>query len=101
MTAFLIWAAVCAAAAAMFVALPMLRPTTGSEPRDRLLGAGAAIVVVLAAALLYPQWSNWPWRGGAPTADSDNVAALLAATQDEPEDVQAWLSLGRGYLRIA
>jgi cytochrome c-type biogenesis protein CcmH len=28
------------------------------------------------------------------------VEALLAATQDKPEDVQAWLDLGRAYLRI-
>jgi cytochrome c-type biogenesis protein CcmH len=55
---------------------------------------------MLAAALLYPHWSNWTWRNGAPAADSDTVESLLAATQDRPDDVQAWLDLGRGYLRI-
>jgi cytochrome c-type biogenesis protein CcmH len=100
MTAFVIWAAVSAAAAALFVAGPMLRPAAGSVPGDRLLGAGAGILVVVAAALLYPHWSNWSWRSHAPTADNENVAALLAATQDKPDDIQAWLNLGRGYLRI-
>ena len=100
MTAFVIWAAVCAAAAALFVAGPMLRPAAGAKRSDRLLGAGAGILVVAATALLYAHWSNWSWRSGAPAADGDNVASLLAATQDKPEDVQAWLNLGRGYLRI-
>jgi cytochrome c-type biogenesis protein CcmH/NrfG len=100
MTAFVIWAAVCAAAAALFVAVPMLQPATRSEPRDRLLGAGAGILIVVAAALLYTHWSNWTWRDGAPSADTDSVEARLAATQDKPDDVQAWLDLGRAYLRI-
>jgi cytochrome c-type biogenesis protein CcmH len=106
MTAFVIWAAVCAAAAALFVAGPMLRPVPGAKPRDRLFGVTAGVLVVFVAALLYPHWSNWSWRSGAPTAgsesvaDGDNVAALLAVTQDKPEDVQAWLNLGRAYLRI-
>jgi cytochrome c-type biogenesis protein CcmH len=106
MTAFVIWAAVCAAAAALFVATPMLRRSTDAKPGDRLLGAGAGVLVVAAAALLYPYWSNWSWRSGAPTADSDSVAGgdnvetLLAITRDKPEDVQAWLNLGRAYLRI-
>jgi len=100
MTAFVIWAAVCAAAAALFVAWPMLRPAAGSAPGDRVFGAGAGILVMIAAALLYPHWSNWSWRSGAPAADGEGVEALLAAAQDKPEDVQAWLNLGRGYLRI-
>jgi cytochrome c-type biogenesis protein CcmH len=100
MTAFVIWAAVCAAAAAWFVAGPMLRAGTGAGPRDRLLGASAGILVVAAAALLYPHWSNWSWRSSAPTADGDNIETLLAVTRDRPEDVQAWLNLGRAYLRI-
>ncbi len=100
MTAFVIWAAVCAAAAALFVAGPMLRSAASATRGDRLLGAGAGILVVLATALLYAHWSNWSWRSSAPGVDSDNVTSLLAATQDKPEDVQAWLNLGRGYLRI-
>jgi cytochrome c-type biogenesis protein CcmH len=100
MTAFVIWAAVCAAAAALFVAAPMLRPVADARRGDRLLGAGAGVLVVAAAVLLYPHWSNWSWRSGAPTADGDSIETLLAITQDNPDDVQAWLNLGRAYLRI-
>jgi cytochrome c-type biogenesis protein CcmH len=100
MTAFVIWAAVCAAAAALFVAAPMLRRAPDGRPGDRLLGAGAGVLVVAAAALLYPHWSNWSWRSGATTAESEGIETLLAATQDRPDDVQAWLNLGRAYLRI-
>lgn len=101
MTAFVIWAAVCAAAATVFVAGPLLRPAAGAARGDRLVGAGVGILVVLAAAFLYAHWSTWSWRSGAAVTDGNSVEALLAATQDKPEDVQAWLNLGRGYLRIA
>ncbi len=99
MTAFVFWAGVCAAAAALFVVRPMLRSSAGSMPGDRLVGVGAGILIVLAAALLYPRWSNWSWRNGAPIADSDSIEAMLAATQQHPEESQAWLDLGRAYLR--
>ena len=99
MTVFVIWAALCAAAAALFVAAPLIRSRPDGAPRQRGAGAAAGALVALAAALLYPKWSNWPWRV-APTADSGSVTALLAATQDRPGDVHAWLDLGRGYLGI-
>ncbi len=99
MSEFVIWAALCAAAAALCVAVPLLRPRPDGAPRQLLLGTSAGLLVALTAASLYPHWSNWSWRAPPPAA-SDSVATLLAATQERPEDVQAWLDLGRAYLRI-
>ena len=100
MTAFVIWAAVCAAGAILFVARPLLRGAAGATRGDRALGVGAAIVVATAAALLYSHWSNWTWRSPL-VPEGEGIAALLSATQDHPEDAEAWLSLGRAYLREA
>lgn len=99
MSAFIIWAALCVAAAALFVSVPLLRARSGGEPHEPVVGTAAGALVALAAAMLYPQWSNWSWHA-APPAQSDSVTALLAATLEKPDDVQAWLNLGRGYLRI-
>lgn len=100
MTAFVIWAAVCAAGAALLVARPLLRAAAGATRGDRALGVGAGIVVAVAAALLYSRWSNWTWRS-PPAEGGESIAALLVATQDHPDDAEAWLSLGRAYLRAA
>jgi cytochrome c-type biogenesis protein CcmH len=101
MTGFVIWAALCAAGAAAFVALPLVRRRDDFPRPQRLLGTTAGVLVAASAALLYPLWTNWSWRA-APVApgDGDSVAALLAATADNPDDTQAWLNLGRAYLRI-
>ena len=100
MTGFVIWATLCATAAALFIAAPLLRAHPDGAPRQKLLGATAALLLALGAALLYPRWSNWSWQV-APAAQGAGVAALLAAAQDRPDDAQAWLNLGRGYLSIA
>jgi cytochrome c-type biogenesis protein CcmH len=103
MTGFVIWAALCAAGAAAFVALPLLRRRQDFPQPQRILGAAAGLLVALSAILLYPQWSNWSWRAASTAPDdvgSDSVAAMLAATTGNPDDTQAWLNLGRAYLRI-
>jgi cytochrome c-type biogenesis protein CcmH len=100
MTAFVLWAAVCALIAALLVALPLLRRRAGESTPHFTLAIAAGLLIILGAALLYPRWSNWPWRA-APAADHEGITALLAATNDRPDDVQAWLNLGQGYLRIA
>jgi cytochrome c-type biogenesis protein CcmH len=100
MTGFVIWAALCAAAAALFVAAPLLRARPDGAPRHGIPGIAAALVLALGAALLYPRWSNWSWQG-APAAQGEGIAALLAAAQQHPDEAQGWVNLGRGYLRIA
>jgi cytochrome c-type biogenesis protein CcmH len=99
MTAFVIWAAACALVAALLMARPLLRKRGDGTAPQYAWAVATATLVVAATALLYPLWSNWPWRA-APTADPQNIAVLLAATNDRPDDVRAWLDLGQGYLKI-
>ncbi len=100
MTAFILWASACALAAATLIAGPLLRKRRGGTPPQYSWGIATGVLIVLAAMVLYPVWSNWPWRA-APAADPNGIATLLAATNDHPDDVRAWLDLGQGYLRIA
>jgi cytochrome c-type biogenesis protein CcmH len=100
MTAFIVWASACALVAATLLARPLLRTRQGGTPPQYAWAIATGVLVMLTATVLYPRWSNWPWRA-APAADPNSIAALLAATNDHPEDVHAWLGLGQGYLRIA
>ena len=60
MNTFLVIAACMAAIAAAAVALPLLR-----DRQSRLIGAAAGVLVIGAAAALYPLWSNWNWHAPA------------------------------------
>ena len=99
MTTFLVIAAVMAAVAASAVALPLLR-----HRQSRVLGAVAAVIIIAAASLLYPLWSNWNWRAPAQSAAGPDVAAMVAKLekhlQDQPGDLTGWLMLGRSYLAL-
>jgi cytochrome c-type biogenesis protein CcmH len=99
MTTFLVVAAFMAAIAATAVALPLLR-----HRQSRILGAAAGVLVIGAAAALYPLWSNWNWHAPAQRAASPDVLAMVAKLEqrmrDQPNDVAGWLMLGRSYLAL-
>ena len=102
MNTFLVIAAVMAAIAAAAVALPLLR-----DRQSRVLGAVLAVLVMGAAAGLYPLWSNWNWYApadGAAGAGGPEVAAMVAKLEqrlrDHPDDLAGWLLLGRSYLAL-
>jgi cytochrome c-type biogenesis protein CcmH len=100
MTSFVVVAALMAALAASAVAVPLLR-----HRQSRLVGAAAGVLVVAAAAGLYPMWSNWNWHSSAqnPAAGPD-VAAMVAKLEthlrEDPNDVKGWLMLGRSYIAL-
>jgi cytochrome c-type biogenesis protein CcmH len=101
MTLFLVIAAVMAAIAATAVAFPLLR-----TPRSRLTGVLAGVVVMAAAAGLYPLWSNWDWHTAVATKPAvdpqvlEMVAKLERHMKDAPDDFQGWLLLGRSDLAL-
>src|SRR5580698_7585527 len=102
MNTFLVIAAVMAAIAAAAVALPLLR-----DKQSRVLGALLAVIVVAAAAGVYPLWSNWNWHAPAQSrgpAGGPDVAAMVAKLEkhlaDQPADLKGWIMLGRSYLAL-
>jgi cytochrome c-type biogenesis protein CcmH len=102
MNTFLVIAAIMAAIAAGAVALPLLR-----DRQSRVLGALVVVVVIGAAAGLYPLWSNWNWHESAQpqtSAGGPDVAAMVVKLEkrlhDQPGDLSGWLMLGRSYLAL-
>jgi cytochrome c-type biogenesis protein CcmH len=101
MSTFIVIAAVMAAIAATAVAFPLLR-----SPRSRLAGALAGVLVMAAAAGLYPLWSNWNWRAAMaakPPVDTqvlEMVAKLERHMKDAPDDIKGWLLLGQSDLAL-
>jgi cytochrome c-type biogenesis protein CcmH len=101
MTTFLVVAAFMAAIAPTPVALPLLR-----DRNSRIVGAIAAVLVIGAAAGLYPLWSNWNWHAPAasPAQPKPDILAMVAKLEqhmrDHPDDMQGWLMLGRSYVAL-
>jgi cytochrome c-type biogenesis protein CcmH len=100
MTTFVVVAAFMAVFAAAAVAVPLCR-----DRQSRVLGAIAGVLVVGAAAGLYPLWSNWNWRTpAAAQAAGPDVAAMVgkleAHLREDPNDLTGWLMLGRSYLAL-
>jgi cytochrome c-type biogenesis protein CcmH len=101
MSTFIFVAAVMAAIAATAVAFPLLR-----SPRSRLTGALAGVLVMAAAAGLYPLWSNWDWHAALakkPAVDTqvlEMVAKLERHMKDAPDDIKGWLLLGQSDLAL-
>jgi cytochrome c-type biogenesis protein CcmH len=101
MPTFIFIAAVMAAIAATAVAFPLLR-----SPRSRQTGALAGVLVMAAAAGLYPLWSNWNWRAAMatkPAVDTqvlEMVAKLERHMKDAPDDLRGWLLLGQSDLAL-
>jgi cytochrome c-type biogenesis protein CcmH len=101
MNTFLVIAALMAAIAAGAVAFPLIR-----DGQNRVLGAVVAVMVMGAAAGLYPLWSNWNWHAPPPsaTAAGPDVAAMVAKLEkhlsDQPGDLEGWLMLGRSYVAL-
>jgi len=101
MITFLVVAALMAAIAATAVAVPLLR-----DRNSRIVGAIAAVLVIGAAAGLYPLWSNWNWHAPAasPAAPKPDILAMVAKLEqhmrDHPDDMQGWLMLGRSYVAL-
>jgi len=100
--AFVLIAGSLAAGAAVLLLLPLMRGRADSRP-----AAGIAAVVVLFALLfggagLYAAFSNFSWVDAPKTAGGPESMAAMAAKlaqrlQNQPEDLEGWLMLGRTY----
>ena len=103
MTAFVVVAVLMTVAAILVVTIPLCGLRDGRAPLAALF---AAVIIPLAAILLYFQASNFPWRGGPPATaamagqqpESAEIRELKQRTAAQPGDVDAWARLGDAYL---
>jgi cytochrome c-type biogenesis protein CcmH len=115
MTTFFIIALVIAMTGSAMVLGPVLRTYfRGHEddPRPGItVGTGVivALLIPVAALVLYSRWTNWNWSSGgvAATAQTEEmhsmeeaVAGLEKRLRDQPDDVQGWQMLGRSYVNM-
>jgi cytochrome c-type biogenesis protein CcmH len=101
-TAFAILAGLLAAAAIALLAWPLARPrgTAPSRPPGRIAAALVAILLPVAAVLVYAVASNWDWDAPPPPAltapDLERVVAeLRRKLAEQPDDIEGWKLLGR------
>jgi len=100
--------------AAAVVLVPVLRAWARGEKAHAGSTLGVAVVVAvvvpIAALMLYSRWTTWDWSGDAARAaqaESEEVHAmdeavrdLVARLQREPENVDGWAMLGRTYMSM-
>ena len=101
MSAFLLVAGLLTLGAAALVAWPLIARRDAVPARWWLAGASVAVVAG-AAAVLYPTWSQWNWTTPAAAGDSPAamVGRLARRLEQQPEDLEGWLMLGRSYAVI-
>jgi cytochrome c-type biogenesis protein CcmH len=97
--AFVLIAGSLAAAAAVLVALPLLRARRDSRPAAAVAAAVMLFVMLLGGAALYAAFSNYQWAESSSVADTPAAmtAKLAARLAARPDDLQGWLMLGRSY----
>jgi cytochrome c-type biogenesis protein CcmH len=114
MTSFFIFALVIALAGSAIVLAPLLRSFFrghDDDPRPAITlstGIVVALLIPVAALVLYSRWTTWTWQGGGSdeaTAEQVHsmdqaVAALERRLQQDGEDIEGWRMLGRSYLNM-
>lgn len=114
MTQFWIAALALGLVAAAVILVPAISAWAkeGEGRSSSTLGVGilVALTVPVVSIMLYSNWSTWDWgsggmqqrsetAGGAEHAEMDQaIAALEARLQEQPEDMESWVLLGRSYM---
>lgn len=99
MVTFVFLAAALTVAGVIAVAVPLLRRGSDALAPAPWAALAAAGVLVVGSLVLYLTWSTWSWRA-APAADSPQtmVARLARQQEQDPNNLEGWLLLGRSYV---
>jgi cytochrome c-type biogenesis protein CcmH len=101
MITFIILAAALTLAAAAAIVVPLLK---GNSAIAQAPWTALAVVAVLGvgASALYATLSNWSWSQAQAAEDSPEamVGRLARRVERNPNDLSAWLMLGRDYLAL-
>ncbi len=106
MIAFALACAVMLLVAFALLARPLLKSAEG-ESRSRRLSVFVltGLSVGVLASVLYIGNTSWPWLSGPPqqegagsAADAAAITELLNKAQAQPDNLDAWLELGRAYV---
>ncbi len=99
MIVFIVLAAALAAICVAVIAVPLLKPVPSQAAASPWAALGAAAVLVVGSAALYPTWSNWSWAKSPGVASPEGmVERLVHELNDHPDNVAGWLMLGRSYV---
>ncbi len=105
----IVFALTCAVMLLLALALlgrPLLKGVEG-ESRSRRISVFVftSLSVGLLASAMYMGASNWPWQEGVPqqqaaatAAQSEAIAGLQKTTRTQPDNLDAWLELGRAWV---
>ncbi len=99
MILFIVLAAAPAAICVAVIAVPLMRPVPSRTATAPWAALGAAGVLLIGSAALYPTWSNWSWRKSPGIGSPEGmVERLIHQLNAHPDDVAGWLMLGRSYV---
>ncbi len=103
MITFIILAAVLTFAVAVAIAVPLLKRHPAGTAQAPWTAFAVMGVLFIGSVSIYATFSNWSWRGtdaAATAGDSPQamVARLEKRLEDNPQDMDGWLMLGRSYM---
>jgi cytochrome c-type biogenesis protein CcmH len=100
MIAFIVIAAMLAAACVVIIAVPLLKAAPAT-PRAAWTAIAATCVLAAGSVGLYAAWSNWSWQKSPGVASPEGmVEKLVHQLNDNPDDLTGWLMLGRSYVAL-
>ena len=106
MITFIILAAAFTFAAAIAIAIPLLKKDQASTAQSSWTAMAVIGVLVVGGAATYVSLSNWPWSNApqieaaasGPDSPLAMVERLKKRLDQNPQDLEGWLMLGRSYV---
>ena len=101
MTTFVLLAAVLTIAGVALVAIPLLRAKPGDTMPAPWAALVAAGVLAVGSTVLYVRLTNWSWQTSvAEDTPQTMVARLARRLEQNPDNLEGWLMLGRSYTEL-